>query len=84
MTETAGERLKRSTQAFLDSGGDPDTAVICKIMRNGNERRLGEVLAKVTFIDDKGVDTIHGDHFTYDELATMECKIHMQLKRGAE
>ena len=82
MSETNAERLKRSTQEFIANGGDPETAVLCEIIRNDNDHRLGPVRAKITKIDDNGVELDNGGSMSYDTIVSIGCKIHMQLKRG--
>lgn len=82
MNETAGERLKRSTQDFINSGGDPATAVIQEIIIKEHDRYLGKVMDRITEFKDGGVETESCGFFTYDNIASSHCKIHMQLKRG--
>ena len=81
MSETASERLKRSTQEFISNGGDPNTAVLCEIVRSGGDSRLGAVKARITSIDENGVELDNGGSMSYDTIVSIGCKIHMQLKR---
>ncbi len=87
MSETLAERLKNSAQRFIESGGDPATATIRRIVRDENDRRMSGVMARIVHFDDDGVEIdeckaelSNSDYVSYNDLAHLGLKIHMHLR----
>lgn len=77
-----GKRLRESTQALINAGGDPSTAVVREMNRGFKSSKIGDTIAKITEITDEGVNTEEDGFFSWDDLVNNHYTIYMHLKKG--